>query len=219
MNNHEYLEELLRAGDNDAKLTPKQAKILQAAAEMFAEKGYAATSTSEIAKKAGVAEGTIFRHYKTKKDLLTEIVAPIITKFAAPFFMTQFVKDIFKEDYESFEKLTETVIRNRLEFARKNRVLLKILLQELAFHEDIRENLKEIFIEKIYPKFAEVIRRFQAKGELVDYPAETIYRLTLTSLMGYLIARFIVLPDYDWDDEAEIKRTIEFLKKGLSPEP
>jgi len=217
VNDREYLEELLKAEDGGEKLTTKQAKILQAAAEMFAEKGYAATSTSEIAKRAGVAEGTIFRHYKTKKELLVELVTPIITKFAAPFFASRLVKDVFGEEHESFEKMLETLLRNRFEFARKNRVLLKILLQEFAFHEDIRKFLADLFAERIYPKFAEAVARFQARGEIADYPAESVFRLTLTSMMGFLIARFIILPDYDWDDEAEIRRTVEFLKKGLHP--
>lgn len=65
MDQKNFMDEFMKATNQD--LTPKQAKILQAAVEIFAEKGYAATSTSEIAKRAGVAEGTIFRHYKTKK--------------------------------------------------------------------------------------------------------------------------------------------------------
>ena len=78
--NH-LLEEMLQEDDS---LTEKQKKILVAATEMFAEKGFAATSTNEIAKKAGVAEGTIFRHYKTKKDLLLSIVTPMMVKMLGP---------------------------------------------------------------------------------------------------------------------------------------
>lgn len=54
-------------------MTDKQISIISAAIEIFAEKGYSATTTSVIAKKAGVGEGTIFHHYKTKKDLLLAI--------------------------------------------------------------------------------------------------------------------------------------------------
>src|SRR5690554_2141452 len=67
--NEQWIEQLLKMND-DVKMTEKQSRIIQAAVEIFSEKGYAASSTSEIAQKAGVAEGTIFRHYKTKKDLL-----------------------------------------------------------------------------------------------------------------------------------------------------
>lgn len=41
--------------------------VLKAAVKIFSEKGYSAATTSEIAKEAGVAEGTIFRYFKTKK--------------------------------------------------------------------------------------------------------------------------------------------------------
>lgn len=55
-------------------MTDKQEKILNAALELFAIQGYAATSTSKIAKKAGVSEGLIFKHYGNKKNLLTELM-------------------------------------------------------------------------------------------------------------------------------------------------
>ncbi|WP_010581496.1 helix-turn-helix domain-containing protein [Liquorilactobacillus vini] len=48
-------------------LTTKQLMILSAAIELFAKKGYANTSTSEIAAYAGVSEGSIFRRFKNKR--------------------------------------------------------------------------------------------------------------------------------------------------------
>ncbi|MEL6721105.1 MAG: helix-turn-helix domain-containing protein [Bacteroidota bacterium] len=45
-------------------------KTLSTALELFANQGYNATSTSKIAKEAGVSEGLIFRHFKNKKGLL-----------------------------------------------------------------------------------------------------------------------------------------------------
>ncbi len=55
-------------------MTEKQEKILNAALELFAKEGYRATSTSKIAKKAGVSEGLIFRHYVNKEVLLKAIL-------------------------------------------------------------------------------------------------------------------------------------------------
>src|SRR5690606_26788480 len=89
----QWLADLLRLAEgDDKKKTEKQVKILEAAVDIFSEKGYAATSTSEIAQKAGVAEGTIFKHYKTKKDLLLSIAGPIVAKVFAPFLMRDFAK-------------------------------------------------------------------------------------------------------------------------------
>lgn len=55
-------------------MTEKQEKILNAALELFAEEGYRSTSTSKVAKHAGVSEGLIFRHFENKEGLLEAIV-------------------------------------------------------------------------------------------------------------------------------------------------
>lgn len=51
-------------------MTDKKEKILQSALQLFAEDGFAKTSTSKIAKHADVSEGLIFRHFKNKEGLL-----------------------------------------------------------------------------------------------------------------------------------------------------
>ncbi len=48
-------------------------RILDAAESVFAELG-ASASTEEVANRAGVAIGTVFRHFPTKRDLLAEIM-------------------------------------------------------------------------------------------------------------------------------------------------
>lgn len=64
-----------------------RAKILEAAARVFAERG-AAASTEQVAAEAGVAVGTIFRHFPTKSDLLAAIMkdtlAGLAERMAAP---------------------------------------------------------------------------------------------------------------------------------------
>ncbi|WP_433461611.1 TetR/AcrR family transcriptional regulator [Spirillospora sp. CA-128828] len=50
-----------------------RARILAAAEEVFAERG-ASASTEEVAARAGVAIGTVFRHFPTKRDLLAAIM-------------------------------------------------------------------------------------------------------------------------------------------------
>ena len=55
-------------------MTEKQEKILNAALQLFAQEGYHATSTSKVAKHAGVSEGLIFRHFGNKDGLLQAIL-------------------------------------------------------------------------------------------------------------------------------------------------
>jgi AcrR family transcriptional regulator len=49
-----------------------RARIIEAAITIFGEKGYAASSTREIAERAGVREVTLFRHFGNKENLIRE---------------------------------------------------------------------------------------------------------------------------------------------------
>lgn len=55
-------------------MTEKQESILFAALELFASEGYHATSTSKVARAAGVSEGLIFRHFGSKEGLVEAIL-------------------------------------------------------------------------------------------------------------------------------------------------
>jgi AcrR family transcriptional regulator len=52
-------------------------KIFQSALELFASQGIQATSTAQISKKAGVASGTLFVHFKSKQELIDTIYISI----------------------------------------------------------------------------------------------------------------------------------------------
>lgn len=210
----QWLTEMIQSIEVDRKITDKQSKILQAAVETFADKGFASASTSEIAKKAGVAEGTIFKHYKTKKDLLLAIVTPIITKMVAPFILKDFNK-IFKESFSSYEDFLRAVIRNRLEFAKSNLPILKIFIQEIAFHHELQEEFKKQVASQVLDRISKVVQQFQEKDEIVDIPHHTVIRYTASSILGMLITRFILVPEKEWDDEQEIESTVYLIMNGL----
>jgi len=48
-------------------------RLVRAALELFTTDGYHVTTTPRLAKKAGVAEGTIYRHFRSKQHLLNEL--------------------------------------------------------------------------------------------------------------------------------------------------
>ncbi|MEL7333680.1 MAG: helix-turn-helix domain-containing protein, partial [Cyanobacteria bacterium J06560_2] len=50
-----------------------QERILKAAQKLFARRGYGGTTTRDLAQEAGVAEGTLFRHFENKKAILIEV--------------------------------------------------------------------------------------------------------------------------------------------------
>ncbi len=83
-------------------MTEKKEKILRAALQLFAQEGYASTSTSKVAKAAGVSEGLIFRHFENKEGLLKAVIAIGEEK----------IKSIFSEII--FQDDPREIIRNAL---------------------------------------------------------------------------------------------------------
>lgn len=55
----------------------RQHEILDAANELFAEKGYDATSVSDIMKKVGIAKGTLYYHFSSKEEILDALIERI----------------------------------------------------------------------------------------------------------------------------------------------
>jgi TetR/AcrR family transcriptional regulator, cholesterol catabolism regulator len=60
--------------DGDSKTFRRRQEILDAAAQIFFEKGYDATSTKDIADAAGLLKGSLYYYVETKEDFLFEII-------------------------------------------------------------------------------------------------------------------------------------------------
>ena len=59
----------------------KGSQILRAAAKVFARSGYFNAKVSDVAREAGVADGTVYLYFKNKDDLLTSIFATAMDEF------------------------------------------------------------------------------------------------------------------------------------------
>lgn len=210
-----WIDEILHLCSEEEHLTEKQSKILEAAIKTFAEKGYATSSTSEIAKKAGVAEGTIFRHYKTKKDLLISIVRPVMTQLVRPFIMKDMQK-VLDTQYETFEEFLRAMVRNRQQFVQRYRPVLKIFMQEIAFHEELQAQYKQYIADQLVERLHEVIDYYREKGQIIAWPTESVLRLLASTIIGHFIVRYWLAPNVPWDDEAELERTVQFILHGLN---
>lgn len=63
-----------------ARKVVREGELLQAALQLFVEKGFTATSAAEVAGRAGVSKGTVYLYHKSKEDLLRAV----ISAFASP---------------------------------------------------------------------------------------------------------------------------------------
>lgn len=198
-------------------LSEKQKRVLDAAMEVFAEKGYAGASTAEIAKRAGVAEGTVFKTYKTKKDLLLGIVAPMFARTVAPFLIDD-VRKVVNGEHATFEDFLKALYKNRVEFIRSHQRIVRIAMQEVPFHDEVRELAKNTLAANVLPDVLAMIHRFQERGELrKDADEMALVRLVIGTFIAYTIASVLVAPERKWNDEEEVKLMANVLAKGLRP--
>lgn len=116
----------------------REQQIKQAAIRVFAQKGFNGATTKQIALEAGVAEGTIFRYFKTKKDILLSLVRPYIIESLA---------DTLKESAgKPDEVVLNLIAQNRLKLFKQNRDLVRLLCTEAQFHPELREEFMENII-------------------------------------------------------------------------
>lgn len=108
-----------------------RARILQAAEELFVERGFKAATTAEIARRAGVAEGSIYRHFASKDDVLLQLAAE---RFAAPV-----AGALGEVGQTSDEEFLRRLLRERLQTARRYAPLARVLLHEAQYNTELRE--------------------------------------------------------------------------------
>ena len=81
-----------------------KSQITKAALDLFIRKGIKASTTKEIARKAGIAEGTIYRHFKSKNDIASELFLSYMTVFKA---RLSEAEEKFNEPRESIKEMID----------------------------------------------------------------------------------------------------------------
>lgn len=66
-----------------ARLDAQRAAILAAAAELLAEHGYAGCSVAAVAERAGIATGSVYRHFEGKAELVVELFRGVVSREVA----------------------------------------------------------------------------------------------------------------------------------------
>ena len=197
--------------------TTRQAAVLRAATTLFAEKGYASTTTKEIAALAGVAEGTLFKQFATKKDLMLAVTEEVIRNAMLPIFHCGF-DEIAAQSFGTFEEFLASFLKSRLRLLEQAIPLVRILLQEVPFQPEVRA----LFIEQVRSvRLPDIFRPYRARGELADWTDEEILLQVATSVSGYMNTRYILLPELfsqapGFDPEADMDRFARFVARGLS---
>jgi len=116
-------------------------RILSAALRLFASQGFDGTTTRDLAQAAGVAEGTLFRHFANKKAILIEV---------ATNGWVEILTDLLTELSEMGSyKAVAQVMRRRMWNMHKNVDLMRVCFMEAQFHPDLRDRIQLEVIDKM----------------------------------------------------------------------
>ena len=186
----------------------RKASIIQSAASVFSEKGFNGTKTREIAALAGVSEALIFKHFPSKEDLYTAILAE---KSPVPGLLEQ-IREFAEQrkDIEVFQAIAETIVGG----APDQNLMRLILFSALENHE-----LSDMFFHNHIRHFYDVLSAYieQRIQEGVFRPVPPL--VAARSFMGMLIYHRLLTVLFQApveEDSEEITRTfVEVFLNGL----
>jgi AcrR family transcriptional regulator len=201
--------------DSTKDLPQKQKQVLKACLELFASKGFEATTTADIAKKAGVSQGTVYKRFNTKEQLLQAVVQPLFSK-TIPRAAKEFSDDINHFQYDNLAEFLKPTLRNRLTFATENKQIIKILFMQAISDPQLLAELVKPVKSVLTNTIPKVIDKLKEEHLLVDWDTARIMEYVLSIGAGY--GAQIVLFDRKLDLDTVIDQAVEFLVKGLSPE-
>ena len=117
----------------DAKMPAGKKKVLTTALKLFANNGFHATTTAKIAKQAGVSEGTIYKYFDSKDDLLVKLLQPILMEIKSNFFSNL-------DDQKDLPALVRFIVTDRIKFIEVNFDFIRVILQEVLTGHLVGDN-------------------------------------------------------------------------------
>ncbi len=129
----------------------RRAQILDAAAQVFARHGFRGATTRAIAQAAGVAEGTLFRYFPTKRHLLLALLEALAIQ--------PIQRQLQSLPTTEPRRWMEAFLRERLTAMRAHLPLMQALYQEIRTDEAVRQ----AFITQIVQPFLEQVREVLAR--------------------------------------------------------
>jgi AcrR family transcriptional regulator len=181
-----------------------EARIVRAARKRFESFGYRGTGVAEIARDAGVAAGTIYRHFPGKEALLLRVVRELNEAWLQE---AREALSTLGTPLERIGRLGEASV----DFNRRNRLLDAVLErdQEILF-APLLDELYAIVMRDNVAMMAEVIREGVADGSLAEIdPEKAAYVLFVAG------RALVTLDDYPYDEILPVLMGI--VSEGLLP--
>ncbi|OQY56086.1 MAG: TetR family transcriptional regulator [Desulfobacteraceae bacterium 4572_88] len=148
---------------NKGKTSGKYHRILEAAVKVFAKQGFHQSTVSQIAREAGVADGTIYLYFKNKDDILVQFFS-----YKARQVFSLFREEVDKAD-NTKDKLFSLIHRHLEEFQRDRdmAVVYQTVTHQksLLAKDEIRDQIREM--SKLYlDMVSEIVEKGQEEGSM-----------------------------------------------------
>ena len=161
-------------------------KILDAALTLFAENGYNGTSVEQIAKAVGIKAPSLYKHYKSKEDILNALVDSAEARYEEMFGSERNIGKI-PESREEFIEMT----MGRISFTMRDPIIRKtrmFLVQEQFRNQRTSEVTTRHQLDGIQRMYAKILKGMMDKG-LVKQDDPELLSAELTAPAVLQIAR------------------------------
>ena len=176
----------MAAGTGKALRT--RSRLLESALEAFAELGYDSCTVDDIASRAGVAHGTVYRYFANKEAVLCALVAERMTALAGEALAA-----------DPSEEATAATMRSFLAYVSANRDIARVWSEVTANRSsaaELRRRLRAPFIEAI----ERTVRRAQLAGGLSPAIDVEVAARALAAMVDSFAYVWFVLEDRPADD-------------------
>ena len=161
--------------------------ILEAAEKLFLEKGFASTSTTEIAREVGCNQALVHYYYRTKENLFNLIFEKKFRQFF------QYIFNIENLDQMSFQDKLKRIIESPFDMVRQNPRVPLLIVNEFSRNPEMVAILKEKLKDVVAKLFEGLNTDLEA-----EITAGRIRQITLIDLIfstiSLNISLFLLLP-------------------------
>ena len=194
-----------RSGD-PARWARRQEQILDAAVQLFAEHGYSDTDTQLLAEKLQVGKGTLYRYFRSKRDLFLAAADRVMRQ------MRQCV-DASIEGIEEPLDCIAIAVRAFLTFFAEHPEYVELLMQERAQFKDRKKPTYFEHREANSVRWRELYRSLIAAGRIRDVPVERISDVMSNLLYGTMFTNYFT--DQRHSVEAQARDILDIAFNGI----
>jgi TetR/AcrR family transcriptional regulator, fatty acid metabolism regulator protein len=189
----------------------KYQRILDAAVEVIAEHGYFSSPVSAIAKRAGVADGTIYLYFKSKDDVLRTAIDETFNKFHRQ------VEEEFKTLTGPREQL-EYIAQVHLESHAVNRSMAILMQTEVRQSAKFIAEFSHHHLVKYIQVVREVVRRGQQEGIFRRDVSDGVVAHCMFGAIDELLSS-AVFTGRVYDAKATAAQVMDVLLNGITATP